>query len=89
MSRLRNYLESLEQSVIVFRDAEKLDLIVNHASRDDLICRQPSNQESTAQLLENAAKILESKFSDQAFDLYKKADGSISTANENRPKEVN
>jgi len=78
----------LEQSVIICRDAGKLDLIVDYASRGALLYRQNGNPESAAQLLEKAAKILEPKFPEKALDLYTKAAETIATANEDRPKEV-
>jgi len=75
----------LEQSVIICRDAGKLDLIVDYASRGALLYRTAGNPESAAQLLEKAAKILEPKFPEKALDLYTKAAQTI--ASEDRPKE--
>ena len=76
----------LEQSVIICRDAGKLDIIVDYASRGALLYRQAGNPESAATLLEKAAKILEPKFPEKALDLYTKA--ALTIANEDRPKEA-
>jgi len=76
----------LEQSVIICRDAGKLDLIVDYSSRGAMLYRQAGNPESAAQLLEKGAKILEPKFPEKALDLYSKA--AITIATEDRPKEA-
>lgn len=76
----------LEQAVIICRDAGKLDLVQDYASRGAMLYRQAGNPESAAQLLEKTAKILEPKFPENALDLYIKAAETIAT--EDRPKEA-
>ena len=64
----------------------RLDQIANYAERGGLLYRQHGSPESAAQLLEKAAKILESKKPDQALELYQKAAETIMV--EDRPKQA-
>ncbi len=51
----------LEQCVLICRDSNRLGQIAELAERGGLLYRQHGSPESAAQLLEKAAKILESK----------------------------
>ena len=77
----------LEQSVLICRDTPgRFSDIASLAERGALLYRQHGSPESAAQLLEKAAKILESKDSEAALDLYEKAAETIMV--EDRPKQA-
>ncbi len=76
----------LEQSVLICRDTGRMDQISGLAERGGLLYRQHGSPESAAQLLEKAAKILESKDPQGALQLYEKAAETIMV--EDRPKQA-
>jgi len=76
----------LEQAVLICRDTNQLDKIVDYAERGGMLYRQNGNPEAAAQLLEKAAKILEQKHPDKALTLYTHAAETVGT--EGRDKEA-
>lgn len=76
----------LEQAVLICRDTNQLDRIVDYAERGAMLYRQNGNPEAAAQLLEKAAKILEAKHPDKALTLYIHAAETVGT--EGRDKEA-
>jgi len=76
----------LEQAVLICRDTNQLDKIVDYAERGGLLYRQNGNPEAAAQLLEKAAKILEQKHPDRSLALYTHAAETVGT--EGRDKEA-
>merc|ERR1719323_429405 len=75
----------LEQAVLLSRDLGDLDGVVRFAERGALLYRQDGSNESAAQLLEKACKIVESSNPEQAIGLYIKAAETVCV--EERPRE--
>jgi len=76
----------LEQAVLLSRDLDDMDGVVKYAERGALLYRQDGSNESAAQLLEKACKIVESNNPEQAIGLYMKAAETVGV--EDRPREA-
>ena len=75
----------LDQAVLLSRDLNKLDDVVQYAERGALLLRQDGSNESAAQLLEKGAKIVETSSPDKAVGIYLKAAETVGV--EDRPRE--
>ena len=75
----------LDQAVLLSRDLNRMDDVVSYAERGALLFRQDGSNESAAQLLEKAAKIVESSCPDKAIGIYTKAAETVGV--EDRPRE--
>ena len=75
----------LEQATLIARDMNKLDKVVEYSERGALLYRQDGAGESGAQLLEKAAKIVETTNPESAIGLYLKAAETVTV--EERPRE--
>ncbi len=75
----------LEQATLMARDMSQLDKVVDFAERGALLYRQDGANESGAQLLEKAAKIVEGTSPEKAVGLYLKAAETVTV--EERPRE--
>lgn len=76
----------LDQAVLLSRDLNKLDDVVKYAERGALLFRQDGSNESAAQLLEKAAKIVETQAPEKAIGVYLKACETVGV--EDRPREA-
>lgn len=76
----------LEQAVLLSRDVNDMDGVVRFAERGALLYRQDGSNESAAQLLEKACKIVETNNPEQAIGLYLKAAETVGV--EDRPREA-
>ena len=85
MRQLFQSARMLEQAVLISRDMNDLDGVVQYAERGALLYRQDGSNESAAQLLEKACKIVETTKPEQAVGLYIKAAATVGV--EDRPRE--
>jgi len=74
----------LDQAVLLSRDLNKLDDVVEYAERGALLFRQDGSTESAAQLLEKAAKIVEPSDPEKAIGIYFKAAETVGLEDEPR-----
>ena len=76
----------LDQAVLLSRDLNRMDDVVQYAERGALLLRQDGSNESAAQLLEKAAKIVEGSNPEKAIGIYTKAAETVGV--EDRPREA-
>jgi len=76
----------LDQAVLLSRDMNKMDDVVQYAERGALLFRQDGSNETASQLLEKAAKIVEGSTPEKAIGLYEKASETVGV--EDRPREA-
>lgn len=74
----------LDQAVLMSRDLNRMDDVVEYAERGALLFRQDGSTESAAQLLQKAAKIVEASDPGKAVQLYFKAAETVGLEDEPR-----
>jgi len=74
----------LDQAVLLARDLNDFDAVVSYAERGALLFRQDGSNESAAQLLEKAAKIVVATDPEKAIGIYFKAADTVGLEDEPR-----